>query len=41
MHDFSFPLPFLQIRSIEMLHKRFESFPDAFVKKLVYSETQR
>ncbi|XP_031403212.1 callose synthase 10 isoform X2 [Punica granatum] len=30
-----------EIRSIEMLHKRFESFPEAFVKNLVSSETKR
>ncbi|KAK4778668.1 hypothetical protein SAY86_006196 [Trapa natans] len=30
-----------EIRSIEMLHKRFESFPEAFVKNLVSSETNR
>lgn len=30
-----------EIRSIEMLHRRFESFPEAFVKNLVSSETKR
>lgn len=32
---------FWQIRSIEMVHKRFESFPEAFVKNLVSSHTKR
>ncbi|KAK9090225.1 hypothetical protein Sjap_023402 [Stephania japonica] len=30
-----------EIRSIEMVHKRFESFPEAFVKNLVSPETKR
>ncbi|KAI4303806.1 hypothetical protein MLD38_039399 [Melastoma candidum] len=30
-----------EIRSIEMLHKRFESFPEAFVKNLVSPEMKR
>ncbi|XP_056174937.1 callose synthase 10 [Syzygium oleosum] len=30
-----------EIRSIEMLHRRFESFPEAFVENLVSSETKR
>ncbi|KAL8123352.1 hypothetical protein AgCh_011353 [Apium graveolens] len=30
-----------EIRSIEMVHKRFESFPEAFVKNLVSSNTKR
>ncbi|XP_061360871.1 callose synthase 10 [Gastrolobium bilobum] len=30
-----------EIRSIEMVHKRFESFPGAFVKNLVSPQTQR
>ncbi|XP_059644650.1 callose synthase 10 isoform X2 [Cornus florida] len=30
-----------EIRSIEMVHKRFESFPGVFVKNLVSSETKR
>ncbi|KAF8021555.1 hypothetical protein BT93_G1872 [Corymbia citriodora subsp. variegata] len=30
-----------EIRSIEMLHRRFESFPEAFVKNLVSSEMKR
>ncbi|KAJ4962108.1 hypothetical protein NE237_022018 [Protea cynaroides] len=30
-----------EIRSIEMLHKRFESFPEAFVKNLVSPQTKR
>lgn len=30
-----------QIRSIEMVHKRFESFPEAFVKNLVSPQTKR
>ncbi|XP_042505400.1 callose synthase 10-like isoform X2 [Macadamia integrifolia] len=30
-----------EIRSIEMVHKRFESFPEAFVKNLVSSQTKR
>ncbi|KAM7274363.1 hypothetical protein ACFE04_029027 [Oxalis oulophora] len=30
-----------EIRSIEMLHKRFESFPEAFVKNLVSSPEKR
>lgn len=29
-----------EIRSLEMLHKRFESFPEAFVKNLVSPETR-
>ncbi|KAK2968255.1 hypothetical protein RJ640_030305 [Escallonia rubra] len=31
----------LQIRSVEMVHKRFESFPEAFVKNLVSSQSKR
>ena len=31
----------VQIRSIEMVHKRFESFPEAFVKNLVSPDTKR
>lgn len=31
----------MQIRSLEMVHKRFESFPEAFVKNLVSSHTKR
>ncbi|XP_071712426.1 callose synthase 10 [Rutidosis leptorrhynchoides] len=30
-----------EIRSIEMVHKRFESFPEAFVKQLVSSQAKR
>jgi len=30
-----------QIRSIEMVHKRFESFPGAFVKNLVSPQAKR
>ncbi|PHT53750.1 hypothetical protein CQW23_08212 [Capsicum baccatum] len=30
-----------EIRSIEMVHKRFESFPEAFVKNLVSPQTKR
>ncbi|KAJ6339663.1 hypothetical protein OIU77_007576 [Salix suchowensis] len=30
-----------EIRSIEMVHKRFESFPEAFVKNLVSQQAQR
>ncbi|GMY15024.1 callose synthase 10 isoform X6 [Fagus crenata] len=30
-----------EIRSIEMVHKRFESFPEAFVKNLVSPQTNR
>ncbi|KAH7865146.1 hypothetical protein Vadar_002820 [Vaccinium darrowii] len=30
-----------EIRSLEMVHKRFESFPEAFAKKLVSSQTTR
>ncbi|KAF4376973.1 hypothetical protein F8388_022689, partial [Cannabis sativa] len=30
-----------QIRSMEMVRKRFESFPEAFVKNLVYPQTKR
>lgn len=30
-----------QIRSIEMVHKRFESFPEALVKNLVSSQAKR
>lgn len=30
-----------QIRSLEMMHKRFESFPEAFVKNLVSRQTKR
>ncbi|XP_022769983.1 callose synthase 10 isoform X3 [Durio zibethinus] len=30
-----------EIRSTEMVHKRFESFPEAFAKNLVYQETRR
>ncbi|XP_076929040.1 callose synthase 10-like isoform X1 [Bidens hawaiensis] len=30
-----------EIRSIEMVHKRFESFPEAFVKQLVSTEGKR
>ncbi|XP_040989322.1 callose synthase 10 [Juglans microcarpa x Juglans regia] len=30
-----------EIRSIEMVHKRFESFPEAFAKNLVSPETRR
>ncbi|KAK6920584.1 Glycosyl transferase, family 48 [Dillenia turbinata] len=30
-----------EIRSIEMIHKRFETFPEAFVKKLVSPQTKR
>lgn len=30
-----------EIRSLEMVHKRFESFPEAFVKNLVSSQTKR
>ncbi|XP_028116346.1 callose synthase 10 isoform X1 [Camellia sinensis] len=30
-----------EIRSLEMVHKRFESFPEAFVKNLVSPETKR
>ncbi|XP_043723776.1 callose synthase 10 isoform X2 [Telopea speciosissima] len=30
-----------EIRSIEMVHKRFESFPEAFVKNLASSQTKR
>ncbi|KAI5664996.1 hypothetical protein M9H77_24319 [Catharanthus roseus] len=30
-----------EIRSIEMVHKRFESFPEAFVKNLVSSQVKR
>ncbi|KAF3436800.1 hypothetical protein FNV43_RR19553 [Rhamnella rubrinervis] len=30
-----------EIRSIEMVHKRFESFPEAFAKNLVSSQTKR
>ncbi|KAF6157565.1 hypothetical protein GIB67_004503 [Kingdonia uniflora] len=30
-----------EIRSIEMVHKRFETFPEAFVKNLVSSQTRR
>nr|DAD30693.1 TPA_asm: hypothetical protein HUJ06_009544 [Nelumbo nucifera] len=30
-----------EIRSIEMVHKRFENFPEAFVKTLVSSQTKR
>ncbi|XP_048137131.1 callose synthase 10 isoform X2 [Rhodamnia argentea] len=30
-----------EIRSIEMLHRRFESFPEAFVKNLVSSQMKR
>lgn len=34
--------PFLlQIRSIEMVHKRFESFPAAFVKNMASPKTRR
>lgn len=37
----SFVFDSWQIRSIEMLHKRFENFPEAFVKNLVSSQTRR
>ncbi|KAK3005726.1 hypothetical protein RJ639_016711 [Escallonia herrerae] len=30
-----------EIRSVEMVHKRFESFPEAFVKNLVSSQSKR
>ncbi|KAF7135954.1 hypothetical protein RHSIM_Rhsim08G0183600 [Rhododendron simsii] len=30
-----------EIRSLEMVHKRFESFPEAFAKKLVSEQTKR
>ncbi|XP_058180516.1 callose synthase 10 isoform X2 [Rhododendron vialii] len=30
-----------EIRSLEMVHKRFESFPEAFAKKLVSAQTKR
>ncbi|XP_068634434.1 callose synthase 10 [Aristolochia californica] len=30
-----------EIRTIEMVHKRFESFPEAFVKNLVSNQTRR
>ncbi|KAG5537092.1 hypothetical protein RHGRI_024510 [Rhododendron griersonianum] len=33
--------PFRQIRSLEMVHKRFESFPEAFAEKLVSAQTKR
>ena len=34
-------LNFWQIRSPQMVHKRFESFPEAFAKNLVSSETKK
>lgn len=38
---YSTPSWVLQIRPIEMVHKRFQSFPEAFVKNLVSSNTKR